>query len=125
MSLRALEATADGRVLPCLENPWIGRARGGEVLELEQVLRLAAAKDEPKWRIGNQPTSWDSVYLMERNVNGFNIYIHHGVWYALKVGEGSFIPRRAWKYWVLLERESHEAVPGNPLLQPVAHRLVG
>jgi hypothetical protein len=108
MSLRALEALADHRVLPCLENPWIARARRGERLELEEVLRLAADKEEPEWRNGNQPTSWDGVYWMERDFEGFNLYVHKGRWYGLKVGEGAFNPRLAWRYRVLIEADNQE-----------------
>jgi glycosyltransferase involved in cell wall biosynthesis len=110
MSLRALEALADRRVLPCLENPWIARTRNGERLELEEVLTLAADKEEPEWRNGDQPTSWDGVYWMERDFEGFNIYVHKDRWYGLKAREGAFNPRRAWRYRVLIEAESHERV---------------
>ncbi len=108
MSLRALEARVDGRVLPCLENPWIARTRGGEPLELETVLRLAADKEEPEWRNGNQPTSWDGVYWMERDFAGFNIFVHKNRWYGLKVSDGAFNPRFAWRYRVLIEADNQE-----------------
>ncbi len=110
MSLKALEVRADGRVMPCLENPWIARVRRGKRLKLEEVLRLAADNEEPQWRNGNQPTSWDGVYLMENDFEGFNIYLHRDGWYGLKPSEGTFNPRRVWRYRVLIEGKSQDSV---------------
>jgi glycosyltransferase involved in cell wall biosynthesis len=108
MSLRALEAKGEGRVLPYLENPWIARSRGGERLELEEVLQFAADKEEAEWRPGNLPPSADCVYRVECDFEGFNIYVHKDRWYGLKVSEGAFNPRLAWQYPVLIEGPNHD-----------------
>jgi hypothetical protein len=45
---------------------------------------------------------------MERDFEGFNLYVHKGRWYGLKVGEGAFNPRLAWRYRVLIEADNQE-----------------
>jgi Glycosyl transferase family 2 len=103
MSLRALEGRVNGRVLPCLENPWIGRARNGETWQLKSVLGELANHDEPTWGIGYQPAESVAVYWMERDFQGFNIYRHKGRWYGVRVEEGPFEPSRAHQYRPLLD----------------------
>ena len=110
MSLRALEARADGRVLPCLENPWIARARRGDAPGLEEVLRLAADKEEPAWRVGCQPQSWDGVYMVERDFQGYNLFYHKNLCYGVRVADGVFDPKRVRQYRPLFRGEKQEGV---------------
>ncbi len=96
MSLRVLVTRVDGRVWPCVENPWIAYARLGDAPELDDLMRLLADKEEPEWRIGWQPAAAaDGVFWLERDFQGFNLYLHRGRWYGLKAEEGVFDPRRA------------------------------
>ena len=110
MSLRALVSRVDGRVLPCLENPWVGLARLGDGPGLDDLMRLLEEKEEPEWRVGCQPTAPDKAYLLERDYQGFNLYFHQGRWYGLKCQEGVFDPRRARRYRNLLRAETQHAL---------------
>jgi hypothetical protein len=106
MSTRALEARIVGRVRPCAENPWVARARGGERTGLEELLRLLAEREEPKWRAGEQPAEWDGVFWLERDYHGFNLFLHKGRWYGLPLHEGVYDPAKARRYRVMVEAET-------------------
>jgi glycosyltransferase involved in cell wall biosynthesis len=109
VSLRALEARAAGRVLPCVENPWLARARQGEAIPLPTVLGELVEKEEPNWRVGCQPADGD-VYWMERDFQGFNIYRHRNRWYGVRIEEAPFDPLRVRRYRPLLDGVSQERV---------------
>jgi hypothetical protein len=102
MSLRALEARALGRIEPWLENPWIRQARAGDWPDADRLLRLLAERDEPSWRVGNQPPTF-GVFCLEGNYRGFDLYLYQGRWFGLRPQEGYFDPRRTNRYRVLLE----------------------
>jgi glycosyltransferase involved in cell wall biosynthesis len=106
MSTRALEARIVGRVRPCVESPWVARARGGERLGLDELLRLLAEREEPKWRAGEQPTEWDGVFWLERDYHGFNLFLHKDRWYGLPLHAGVYDPAKAHRYRVIVEAET-------------------
>jgi hypothetical protein len=103
MSLRALEARANGRVEPYQENPWVQQTRRGQRLDVHQLLQLLANRDEPSWRAGRQPPLDKSVYLLEPDYHGFNLFRHRRHWYALKIEDGFFDPANARRYRVLID----------------------
>jgi hypothetical protein len=94
MSLRSLEARATGRTRPYVENPWICRTRQGKRLDVHQLLELLAQRDEPDWRLGNQPCVDDAVFLLEENYHGFNLFRHRRHWYGLRIQDGFSIRPR-------------------------------
>jgi hypothetical protein len=110
VSLRALEARAIGRVMPYVENPWIARLRHGEQLALETVLPHMVGPHEPAWRIGRQPVEAEAVYKLERDYQGFNLFLYRGRWYALPVGAGDLEPRHMPHYHPLLDGENQDVL---------------
>jgi len=102
MSLRSLESRATGRIEPFLENPWIRQAREGKHLNVQELLQSLADREEPTWRVGNQPPPDDAVCLLEPNYHGFNLYTYRRQWYGLPIAEGYFNPKDARRYRVLL-----------------------
>ena len=103
MSLRSLEAKATGRVEPFLENPWIRQTRAGGDLEVQHLLKCLADRDEPTWRIGNQPPPEEAVCLLEPDYHGFNLFTYRRHWYALPIDEGYFAPKNRHRYRLLLD----------------------
>jgi len=103
MSLRSLEARGTKRVEPFLENPWIAQTRQGDRLDVHQMLNLLAKHEEPTWRVGNQPSADDSVFLLEPDYHGFNLFKYRRHWYGLKTQEGFFDPSNTGRYRVLLD----------------------
>src|SRR5262245_19137214 len=73
MSLRALESRIVGRTQPCLENPWIARARQGESLDVERLMTLIADKEEPTWIAGRQGDPYHGLFLLD-SYAGFNLF---------------------------------------------------
>jgi hypothetical protein len=105
MSLRALEARANGRVEPYLENPWVQQTRRGQRLDVHQLLQALADRDEPAWRAGQQPAADDAVFLLEPNYHGFNLFRYRRHWYGLKIQDGFFDPAGARRYRVLVDSQ--------------------
>jgi glycosyltransferase involved in cell wall biosynthesis len=103
MSLRSLESRLTGRVQPWLENPWIRQARQGTPLEMRQLLEALAARDEPTWRNGQQPSPDAEVFLLEADYHGFNLFRHRRHWYGLKMEDGYLDPNKARRYRLLLD----------------------
>ncbi len=114
MSARALDALARGRIKPRLANPWLRQARGKSVC-LERLLAQVAEQEEPAWNAETPPLDSDDVYWVNRDHHGFNIFIHAGVWYALKPGDGILNPQwaRQGKYRDLLWAETREGLLGQ------------
>jgi hypothetical protein len=110
MSLRALQARVDGRTLPWVGNPWLARRRNGSGVSLPAVLDELADREEPAWRAGCQPSGWQDVYWMERDYEGYNIYLQRGRWYGVRAAEGAFDPAQARSYRPLLEGVSQQRV---------------
>jgi glycosyltransferase involved in cell wall biosynthesis len=103
MSLRSLESRRMGRVQSCLENPWIRQARQGKTLPLEDLLQRVAEQDEPSWRAPQQPNPDDSVFLLEADYHGFNLFRYRRHWYALRLQDGYFDPGNRRRYRVVLD----------------------
>lgn len=103
MSLRALECRATGSVKPSVENPWIRKARRGFHWSTHRLMKALTSRDEPTWRVGNQPAPEDHASLLERNYHGFNLFLYRGRWFGLRIQDGLFDPRQARRYRVLLE----------------------
>jgi hypothetical protein len=103
MSLRALEARVTGRAEPSLQNPWIGQTRQGRRLDVHQLLRHVAERDEPTWHTRNLPIPDENVFLLEADYHGFNLFRYQGHCYGLKTADGAFDPRQAQRYRVLLD----------------------
>jgi len=96
MALRALDARMSFRVRPCLKNPWVGRDWRGRTVTLERLLELVAAREEPTWQRGAQPPGPpDTVYWVERDYRGFNVFTQGGRWYALPEKHNTFNPEKA------------------------------
>jgi hypothetical protein len=106
MSLRALRARSEHRVFPYEASPWVARASVGEALDLDELLRLMAEKEEPTWNVGHQLANGDGTFLIEHDFQGFNLFLHKRQWYGLKLEEGAFEPKRARRYRNLLQAES-------------------
>ena len=107
VSLRALQNRVDGRVLPALENPWMQLARQGEKVSLELVLQEMAGCAAPEWQ---EPVESNEVYWLERDFQGFNLFLHKGRWYGIRQGEGMFDTSRIGQYRPLLDGVSRERV---------------
>jgi hypothetical protein len=103
VSLRALEARAIGRILPYVENTWVRQRRQGNCLDVHQLLRLVADREEPAWRVGKQPAADEAVFLLEPDYRGFNLFRYRRHWYGLRIQDGPFDPARARRYRVLLD----------------------
>lgn len=103
MSQRSLEARSIGRVEPFQENPWVRQVRQGKTLDVKQVLDLLASQEEPAWRAGAQPSPDESVFLMEADYQGFNLFRHRRRWYGLKTEDGYLDPCKLRRYRVLLD----------------------
>jgi len=111
ISSRALTVRTDPqRVMPWVENPWVARVRQGELLALDELMVLLEEKEEPQWKVGRPAPNADDVYCVDRDFQGFNVFLYHGEWYALKPAEGDFDPKRAKGYRTLLHGESEYAL---------------
>jgi hypothetical protein len=106
MSLLALEARAIGRTQPAVKNPWIAVARRGELLTVDRLMDMVREKDEPQWRAGCQSDASGYVYFVERDFQGFNLFVRGGRWYGLKSAAGFFDPAQARRYQPLLQAKS-------------------
>jgi hypothetical protein len=109
MSLLALDARARWRIQPHKRCPWMPRFRSVRPGDVEWVLSRLADREEPAWRVGNQPTEPpDYVYWVDRDFRGFNVFCHSGRWYALPENAGKFRPRKARRggYATLLQAET-------------------
>lgn len=109
MAQRSLEARTTGRVEPCLENPWVRQVRAGNRVDRAKLMELVAAREEPTWRVGVQPSPDESVVLMETDYQGFNLFRYRRRWYGLKPEDGYLDPTKIRRYRVLLDgdEEAH------------------
>ena len=103
MSLRSLESRTIGRVEPCVANPWIQEARQGMRFTVQQLMDRLAATDEPSWRVGQQPKPDESVFLLEPDYHGFNLFRYRRHWYGLRLQDGYFDPGNVRRYRVVLD----------------------
>jgi hypothetical protein len=110
MALRSLESRLTGRVQPWLENPWVRQARLGKPLDITELMQQLAAREEPAWRNGCQPSPDDAVFLLEANYHGFNLFRYRRHWYALPIQDGYFDPNEARRYRVLIENKDLDKV---------------
>src|SRR5262249_20546209 len=96
MALRALDARATFRVKPWVKNPWLGTGWRERTIPLDEVLRQLALREEPTWKIGQQPVGHpNTVYWLERGFAGHNLFAHGGNLYALPEKHKTFDPERA------------------------------
>jgi hypothetical protein len=106
MALRALHVRTTFRIKPWLKNPWLGPDWLGRTIGLDRLLELLAARPEPTWKNGAQPAGPpETVYWVERDYAGFNVFAHRGAWYALPDWYNAFNPNKArrGRYRELLE----------------------
>jgi SAM-dependent methyltransferase len=92
MSLLSLNARATGRIEPYLKSPLFDSGAPASVANLLDCLRT---NDDTAWRNGNQPAGPpDTVYLVEKNYKGRNVFAHKGRWYAVPRRVTTFNPAK-------------------------------
>ncbi len=106
VALHALESRALGRILPQVENPWVARARRGDIWDPQTLLQKLSERDEPSWKVASLPTPERRLYWIERGFEGFNVFFDGRRFLGLRTEHGVYDPARKQEYQPLLRARS-------------------